>query len=140
MEYGIENIEQLLEEKLLEALIEFKEKELRIIDVSVFPWHSEISISFLFAEDTSEEDDIADWPYFDYSKIFEGGWDQAKDLAKRMNEIWIQDNDPIQFFLDFGSAATSDKVSAIIKKFNLAPDFRVQVLNPDNSNSENFCT
>ena len=139
MEYSIESIEQLLAEKLSEALSEFREKEVRIIDIGVFPWHSEINVSFLFSEDSEEDDDIAAWPYFDYSKIFEGGWDQAKELAKKMNEIWLEDNDPTPFFLDFGSAATSEKVTKLIKQFKLAPDFRVQVLNPDDSNSENFC-
>ncbi|PSU86453.1 hypothetical protein C0W35_22290 [Photobacterium kishitanii] len=139
MEYSIENIEQLLEEKLSEALSKFRGKELRIIDIGVFPWISEINISFLFSEDSEEEDDIAAWRYFDYSKIFEGGWDQAKELAMKMNEIWVEDNDPIPFLLDFNSAATSEKVTYVINQFKLAPDFRVQVLNPDDSNSENFC-
>nr|WP_086939930.1 hypothetical protein [Thaumasiovibrio occultus] len=139
MNYSIESIEQLLAEKLLEALAEFGGKELRIIDIGVFPWHSEISISFLFAQDSSDVDDIAAWPHFDYSKIFEGGWDKAKVLAKEMNEIWRKDNDPIPFFLDFGSAATSEKVTNIINRFKLSPDFSVQVLNPDDPNSENFC-
>ncbi len=65
MEYSRENIEQLLEGKLLEAVDNFGKKELRIIDVGVFPWHSEISVSFLFSEDSAEEDDIAAWPNAD---------------------------------------------------------------------------
>lgn len=140
MEYSRENIEQLLEGKLQEAVDNFGKKELRIIDIGVFPWHSEISVSFLFSEDSAEEDDIAAWPYFDYSKIFAGDWEQARELAKKMNEMWAINNDPIPFFSDFGSALTSDRISSVIKRFNLAPDFRIQVLNPDDPNSKNFCT
>lgn len=95
MEYNRENIEQLLEGKLQQALSDFGEKELKIIDVGVFPWHSEISVSFLFSEDSAAEDDIAAWPHFDYSKIFAGDWEQARELAKRMNEKWATNNDPI---------------------------------------------
>lgn len=139
MEYCIETIEQLLEEKLSEALADFRDQELRIIDIGVFPWHSEISISFLFSEDSADEADIAAWPHFNYSRIFEGNWEKGRELGKIMNHMWLKDTDSIPFFLDFWSAATSERVSNTIKKFNLAQDFRVQVLDSDDANSENFC-
>jgi hypothetical protein len=139
MEYCIENIEIILEEKLKEALEEFKTKELRIIDVGVFPWHSEINLSFFFSNDTADEDDIAAWPNFNYSNIHEGGWDQAKEIATKMNGMWEKDCDAIPFFLDFGSAAISERITTIVNRFNLAKNFKIQVLDPDDSNSENYC-
>lgn len=59
MKYCIEKIESLLAERLNEALSEFKSKELNIIDIGVFPWHSKIELSFLFSSDDVFEDDIA---------------------------------------------------------------------------------
>lgn len=139
MEYCIEKIESILEKKLINAADDFGGRELKAIDIGVFPWHKKIELSFLFSEDSAEIDDIAAWPHYDYSKMNEGGWEDALDLANDIAEIWNEDKDAMPIFMDFGTAATSENVNKVINRFNLSPEFTVQVLDPDDSNSENFC-
>ncbi len=68
----------------------------------------------------------------------EGKWKEAKDVANKMYEEWSVDRNPIPIFKYFAEAVSSEKVSNVIKKFNLSSDFVVQILNPDDSLSENF--
>ena len=139
MEYCIEQIESILERKLLEAANYFGDRKIRVIDIGVFPWHKKIELSLLFSDEDAEIDDIAGWPHYDFSKMSEGGWDEAQELASDIAEIWEQDHDALPIFMDFGTAATSEKVINVVNRFNRASDFVVQVLDPDDSNSENYC-
>ncbi len=61
------------------------------------------------------------------------------EVAKDLEREWNLDNDILPFLFDFSSAVTSTKVRNIINKFNLKSGFRVQILEPDSSDSENYC-
>ena len=139
MDYCIEKIEAVLESKLLEISKTLGGKELSILDIGVFPWHTKLEFSFLFSHDDIEEDDIASWPHYDFTDMSEGQWEEGKEIARDINAIWEESFDAFPIFLDFASAATSEKVNNVLKKFNLAPDFKVQVLDSDNSDSPNYC-
>jgi hypothetical protein len=128
-----------LADKLKSALDEFGSRELKIIDIGVFPWHSKIEVSLLFTSEDAPVDDIAAWPNFDYSKMSEGGWKEAESIVREMNEEWEKDCDAMPFLMDFASAATSNKVNEVIKSFSLSDDFVLQILDPDDSDSDNFC-
>ncbi|BDM65676.1 hypothetical protein NFHSH190041_31280 [Shewanella sp. NFH-SH190041] len=139
MTYCVEKIENILEKKLIDIANDFGDKELKAIDIGVFPWHETIELSLLFSEDNVEINDIAAWPYFNYSEMNEGGWDEAKELANNIAEIWEQNKDVFPILLDFATAATAEKVTQAIGQFNRSPDFFIQVLNPDDHESQNFC-
>ena len=139
MDYCIETIEELLKDKLFEAVLHFGSKELKKVDIGVFPWHSTIELSLYFTENSADINDVASWPNFNFSKMSEGGWPEGKELAIIMNQEWEETTDAIPYFLDFGTAASSDKVKETLEMFNLANDFKIQVLNPDERNSENYC-
>lgn len=95
-------------------------------------------MSFLFVEDDVEIDDIADWPHYDYSRMDEGGWTEAIELAKDIVVRWNQFHDVRPILKDFGVAAASDRVQNIVKQFNPSPDFTIQILDPDDWSGENF--
>lgn len=118
MKYCIKKIEGVLEKKILEAVNFFGDRELQMIDIGVFPWHKTIELSFLLSEDETEIDDVAAWPHYDHSKMSEGGWDDAIELANDIAEIWNQDRDAIPIFIDFATAATSEKVQRVVNQFN----------------------
>jgi len=113
LEYSIDNIALLISEKLQEALAEFHSNELKLVDIGVFPWHSTIEISLLFSSDDAYEDDISDWPYYDYSKMSEGGWDRGKELTSEIKKIWDKNKDANPIFKDFGEAINSNKVRGV---------------------------
>ena len=139
MDYCIETIEELLKDKLFEAVLQFGSKELKKIDIGVFPWHSSIELSLYFTGDAADINDVASWPNFNYSKMSEGSWPEGKELAIIMNKEWEETTDATPFFLDFGTAACSDKVKETLEMFNLSSDFIIQVLDPDNRKSGNYC-
>lgn len=139
MDYCIEKIEDMLEHKLSQLASKYEAKELRVLDIGVFPWHGMIELSLLFEGDNAELDDVAAWPYYNCSNINEGGWDEAKELSLQMNNIWEKERDATPIFLDFASAALSEKVTSAVQKFRLSEDFIIQLLDPDDSESENFC-
>lgn len=65
-------IERALLDKLEGAIAEIGEREVQVLDAGVFPWHSSIELSFLLSSDKCDREFIADWPYYDYSKLNEG--------------------------------------------------------------------
>lgn len=153
MSYSIEAIESVLLTRLKQLAEVFsrndtvKGRALRIVDLGVFPWMQTIEISFLFEGDKivgmdelAEDDEIADWPFYDISGINEGRWPEAESLAAEMAGVWNDSDNPelIPFLRDFAKAAQSLELKQALSGLNLADDFTFQILNPDQDNSPNY--
>ncbi len=65
----------ILYKKIEKALLEYfrsnlerlSDKEIDLIDIGVFPWHSKIEVSFYESGDSASLDDIAAWKLYDFS-------------------------------------------------------------------------
>ena len=132
-------MEKALVELLAKAAREFSGKELLALDIGIFPWSSSIEVSFLFSEDECDSEDIAAWPHYDYSEFNEGGWLQAKPIAEQLAKEWEKDSNIVGILKREALVVTFPKVREAISRFTLAKDFKVQVLNSDDSNSPNYC-
>ena len=139
MDYGIEKIEKALREYFERNWQLLSDKKIKLIDIGVFPWHAKVEISFYESGDSAAIDDIATWSLYDYANMYEGGWDSGMEVAKDLEREWNKDNDILPFLFDFSSAVTSAEVRNVINKFNLESNFSVQILDPDSSDSENYC-
>ena len=139
MEYSIEKIEKALFEYFEKNRQILSDKKIKIIDIGIFPWHAKVEVSFYESGDSAAIDDIAAWDLYDFANMYEGGWDSGLEVAKDLEREWAKDNDILPFLFDFSSAVTSTDVRAVINKFNLDPDFYVQILDPDSNGSENYC-
>ncbi|MDP8033683.1 hypothetical protein QJU43_04155 [Pasteurella atlantica] len=138
MSYNLNNIEKVIANKLQEAVHIYKNRELKVLDIGIFPWHKSIEISLLFSDEKVDVDDIAAWENYNFSDIYEGKWQEAQIIGDEMYQVWEKECNVIPILEDFAEAVSSDTVTNIIKMFNLAPDFVVQLLNPDDSESKNF--
>ncbi|MDF4259688.1 hypothetical protein P7M41_25425 [Vibrio parahaemolyticus] len=67
MEYCIKKIEKALLEYFRSNLERLSDKEIDLIDIGVFPWHSKIEVSFYESGDSASLDDIAAWKLYDFS-------------------------------------------------------------------------
>ena len=139
MDYSVEKIEKALLEYFVRNLQSLSDKKIKFIDIGVFPWHAKVEISFYESGDSAAIDDIAAWNLYDYGNMYEGGWDSGIEVAKDLEREWNIDNDILPFLFDFSSAITSPEVKSVINKYNLEQGFRVQILEPDSSDSENYC-
>ncbi|WP_027710428.1 hypothetical protein [Zooshikella ganghwensis] len=139
MDYSIEKIEKALLEYFERNLQPLSDKKIKLIDIGVFPWHAKVEISFYVSGDSVAIDDIAAWSLYNYANMYEGGWDSGMEVAKDLEREWNKDNDILPFLFDFSSAVTSAEVRSVINKFNLESGFSIQILDPDSSDSENYC-
>ena len=139
MEHWQKKLERALLDKLESAVAEIGNREVQVLDVGVFPWHSSIELSFLLSSDKCGRAFIADWPYYNYSKLNEGEWPAAKPVAEYINERWVQDCDLMGILKGVAMVVRSPAVTKQLENFRLAPKFEVQVLNPDDANSPNYC-
>ena len=139
MEHWQKELERALLEKLESAVGEIGKREVQVLDVGVFPWHSSIELSLLLSSDKCDRAFIADWPYYDYSKFNEGEWPAAIPVAEYINERWAQDSDLVGILKGVAMVVRSPAVTKQLENFRLAPEFEVQVLNQDDANSPNYC-
>ncbi len=138
MQYNIDDIETLIANKLSEAITQFEEKEIKLIDIGVFPWHQSIEISLLFSDEIADVEDIASWEHYDFSKMSEGHWNEALTLADEMYHIWEKDCNIPPVLNDFATAVNSEKVIRVLKQLKLSDDFSIQILNPDKPSEGNY--
>jgi len=139
MDYSIEKIEKALLEYFERNRQSLLDKKIKLIDIGVFPWHAKVEISFFESGGSAAIDDVAAWSLYDYANMYEGGWDSGIEVAKDLEREWKKDNDIFPFLFDFSSAVTSAEVREVINKYNLESGFGVQILDPDSSDSENYC-
>ena len=127
-------------QKLVLVRTERELRPIRILDVGIFPWHTSIELSFLCDGDTADPEDTADWPLYNFSNIYEGKWDAAKLVCEAMNAEWNRSHD-IVFILRVAAAAIdSTEVRQAIHHLPRSSDFRVRILDPDDSDSPNYCS
>ncbi|EGQ8512252.1 hypothetical protein P3594_07350 [Vibrio parahaemolyticus] len=139
MEYCIKKIEKALLEYFRSNLERLSDKEIDLIDIGVFPWHSKIEVSFYESGDSASLDDIAAWELYDFSSMKEGHWNLGLDVAEDLSKEWDKSRDILPCLFDFSSAVTSDAVRAAIGEYKLSNNFCVQILDPDKPNSKNYC-
>ena len=138
MEIWQKTLEDILVKILTDAVSEFSTKEIKIIDIGIFPWHNYIELSFLFADDNCDSDDIASWKYYNYSQFNEGKWQEVETVIQELHKDWEKNNDIVTLLKKVAFVVKSNKVNEEIQKFNKASLFKVQILNPDDSNSPNY--
>ncbi|ACA85492.1 hypothetical protein [Shewanella woodyi] len=131
-------MEKSLLELLQRAALEFQGRELLILDIGIFPWHSSIELSLLFSDDQCARDDIAAWPHYDYSKFSEGGWCSAQPVAKQLACEWEKTSDIVGILKREAQVVNLPCIQEVLSSFKLAAEFRVQVLNSDDSHSPNY--
>ena len=139
IKYSIEKIEKALIEYFSANIEKLKGEVIKTVDIGVFPWNSKVEISFYVVNDSAEFDDIAAWIYYDVSNMFEGGWESGKEVGEDLNKEWNCDKDILPFLFDMSSAVTAKSIRDILARYNIDNDFFVQILNPDNSDSKNYC-
>ena len=126
-------------EKLDNAATEFGDSGVQILDIGVFPWHSALELSLLLSSDECDRRDIADWPPYDYSKFNEGKWPAAQPVAEYLSEWLARDFDLESILKGVAMVMRSPAVTQKLESFRLAPEFEVQVLDPDDADSPNYC-
>ena len=132
-------MEKALIELLKKAANEFSDKELLVLDIGIFPWFNSIEVSLLFSEDKCDLDDIASWPYYDYSKYNEGGWASADSTVERLSREWKENSNIAGILKQESLVLNLPSVQEALSNFSLAKNFTIQVLNSDDSNSPNYC-
>ncbi|MGF1689599.1 hypothetical protein L4C36_23685 [Photobacterium japonica] len=132
-------IEKVLAIRLSQIFNDFDDRQLRAVDITVFPWYKKIEMSFLVSGDDASIEHVRAWEYFDYLGMSTGSWEDARVLANEVYVIWNQEKDPASIFNDFGRAATSQAVTKVLNRYNLSADFIMQVKDPDDRNSPNYC-
>lgn len=139
MEHWQQELEHAILEKLDSAVAELGASEVQVLDIGVFPWHSSLELSLLLSGDDCDRSHIANWPYYDYSKLNEGEWPAARPVAEYLNEWWAQGADLEVILKGVAMVMRSPAVIKKLESFRLALEFEVQVLNPDDVNSPNYC-
>ncbi|WP_180914381.1 hypothetical protein [Vibrio parahaemolyticus] len=99
----------ILYKKIEKALLEYfrsnlerlSDKEIDLIDIGVFPWHSKIEVSFYESGDSASLDDIAAWKLYDFSSMNEGHWNLGLDVAEDLSKEWDKSRDILPFLFDF---------------------------------------
>jgi hypothetical protein len=145
------SFERALEAKLSKALNEFGDKEVQRLDVGIFPWDALVEISFLFSEDVvndpslvaadGEDDEVAAWPHYNYSRYAEGEWPEARETCEAMEDKWGENEDAEPFFVQAGEVLRNQTIQEIINKFNRSLNFELTVYDPDSPESRhNYCT
>lgn len=128
------HIARCINERLQYVVQEFQEKEWEQLDIGVFPWHSSIELSALFSDDSSDSDDIADWPNYNFSQIEEGKWSSIEPYCEQMNEYWQRDGGSSkQFFRAVSEVMHRDDIQNTITQFQLSSNFQITVFDPDDS-------
>lgn len=124
------------ESAILKKIDELEDKSLIILDIGIFPWNGTIELSALYGHDDELEDcfedDVASWPYFDFSAYSEGLWPEVKTLCKDMNTHYIVDNSIKEIY--FRSVAEVMKLNSVVSKLNakkLSKNFEIRVLDSD---------
>ena len=111
-------------------------RELKILDVGIFPWHSSIELSAFYIGD-NYEDDIAAWPNYNFSHEEEGEWPEVEQICKSMNAQYLKNTETKNtFFKCTAKIMKSKEVIDLLKTKKLSSEFRVDVLDPDSD--ENF--
>jgi len=132
---------QLWKEKLTNAiLIKLQQidsaKELEVLDVGVFPWHATMELSAFYKGDEFE-DDIASWPYYDFSRQTEGLWPEVNELCRSMSERYNLDtSNKVSYFKAVAEVMGSTEVTELLKTKSLSEKFRIDVL--DSDTDENY--
>jgi hypothetical protein len=141
------NIDQLKPEfemalvaKLQELALLFSRKSIARIDIGVFPWHGAIELSILLVEDDCDANEIAAWPNYNISSMYEGKWPEVENVCKKMQRMWETDvTSSISFFQAVGEIVKSSQVASMIQGLPRSPTFQVTLLDPDNKKSVNYC-
>ncbi|WP_038490993.1 hypothetical protein [Collimonas arenae] len=117
----------------------FGDRQLLRFDVGIFPWHGWIELSLLFTEEAHLLNDVATWPYYNFSEQQEGKWPQVDALCKEMAETWSANFlNSETFFIAVADVIRSDEVQNAIASFKRDEGFCVTLLNPDNAKSPNY--
>lgn len=111
-------------------------RELRILDVGVFPWHSYIELSAFYTGDDESadcwEDDIASWPGYNFSEQQEGQWPEVEPATQAMNAAYQADTQSkVQYFQAAASVMQAEAVRQALQSKSLASDFRIALADPD---------
>lgn len=111
-------------------------RELRILDVGVFPWHGSIELSAFYTGDESSEDcaedDVASWPSFNFSEQQEGSWPEIEPIAQSMNAAYEANSELAeQYFQAAASVMKTDAIRQALQNKTLADDFRITLVDPD---------
>ena len=111
-------------------------RELRVLDVGIFPWHASIELSAFYTGDEESadcaEDDVASWPSFNFSEQQEGSWPEVEPVAQSMNAAYEADSEVAeQYFQAAASVMKTDAIRQALQNKTLADDFRITLVDPD---------
>lgn len=114
-------------------------------DLSCYPWHGSIELSFLTAAEMDadellvERSEIAAWTHYDFASESEP-WQPAGELGQQMSELYYATEDEddagrvavVESFLRAcADAVGSPEVTAALNELTRDPRFRIFVRQPD---------
>ena len=131
-------MEKILLEILAKAADEFSEKELVALDLGIFPWFKLMQISFLFAGDNCDREDVAAWPCFDYSPLSEVTYPGIEAINEALSREWEESKDIARILRREAQVLKCASIQNALSRFSLSENFTVQVLNADDPHSPNY--
>ncbi len=136
---------ELIAEALRENRPRFDAETVRAVDLGCFPWHGTLELSFLTTSEPglrierSPFTSVGDWRFYDVMP----DWPAAKNVATAMRREWATSKDQRAtadaYFRTCATALRSGVVGDALALYKRSTDFTLQVLNPDQTNSINYC-
>ena len=125
-----------LKAAIIDQLISLENSNpIKIIDLGIFPWHAYIELSACFEGEGSGNsfyEDVASWPHYNFTKIQEGQWPDAEELANVMLIDFENGKSTEIYFREAAKVMKSEEVQAVLSNMNLSSDFTINLKHPDN--------
>jgi hypothetical protein len=123
---------------------------MKSFDLGVFPWYGYLELSFLTEKESNcNEKDfkyyIADWKYYNFTKIQEGNWKKAEPLCEWMKDFYSKEPDTSKeraeiIFKACAEVLLDKDVTKKFKDFHTTTDFEKTVYNPGDPDNYNYCS
>ena len=139
------HLAQALEAQLRDCHSSLSQETIRVFDLGCFPWHGYLELSFLTDDEPRLTDKsnalscVADWKLYNFAPR----WARGHTLGKSMRACWHSAADKKavadQYFRACAAAVCSSEVSGALGAYRRSRDFVVRVVDPDDSESPNYC-
>lgn len=128
-------LENLLAGELKLWAKRFNKEKMVAFDFGCFPWNGELSLNFCTEEEQSIINDPASWRLFMFNTHYAlVDWTGKDNLQKWMQTMYDSKKYTADdFFKACANAVKSEKVQESLKSFNLSEDFKMTLLDPDNT-------